>query len=1008
MHFSADRIPAAATYFGEHVLQPEDEPAPKLVNGYAESLRKEKAMRSLMLIFVFGSLCVHHTSSLTSAGEAASASLQPEIRDFAGLCVQFGIRKGLSHELAENPHLIVHSLDPRADVVEQFRRWCLQADARATVVAEHWRRPVLPHADNIVNVLIVEDSSAIDRREAMRVVSPGGRAYFREGDSYRRVDKPRPAEIDEWTHQWQAADGALTSRDQQVGVPQGIRWLAGPLFAMAGRKSSTQSLVSAGGRNFYVTQNVLENIGRPEMLQYLVARDAFNGVVLWQKHWTGPFVTGNGETNPRLAASSDRLYIVGTNAVAALDARNGEEIARTPADRASDKLALADQLVLVQSPGGVTAFERDLDSIRWEFRDRTTTGMVVANDQVLLLVTGRSADGAFQHDLVCLNLKSGEPVWRTNTQPQVSASRLRINFANGEFVALQSHGFLHLYSAADGRHLWSQTTDARPGKTYVDERFVGHFFQHGLVWMLRENSPRESEGQNVWVGLDPHTGEIERELRTTGSWPRTATPAKMGCQLLIASDRFIMIPRQATFIDFETGAKLPFKFTRGGCGLGFVPANGLVYSHPHACGCFSEAVRGFMGMHADVAPPYEPADERRLAAGSTAGVLDRTEAPASDWPMHRRDVQRSAYSPTTLPNTLQPIWKARIATPRDTISQRAWRLRSGNSVSAATVSGDTVFVADVDQGRLLALDTASGDVRWTFAAAGRIDSPPTIYRGHCLFGAHDGNVYCLRAADGRSIWKYRAAPIERRIVAFGGVESIWPVAGTVLIQDGVALIAAGRAPDADGGIEVHALDPADGRPLWSQRVGGGEFVGLCDFLVGGREHAYLSNWRFAPRSGENGQAAPDSGHLRGGKVGLLEASWTAHELALRKEIQTWTAGGASGQLLAFSPTVDVSYHAATRTIQSSGACEWSYEIAAAGQVAAIVLTQSHVVAAAAKDRTRPNAGGVLMLLDASTGSIDFSAELPESPAFDGLTVAGECVYVATQDGQLHCFATPAR
>ena len=71
----------------------------------------------------------------------------------------------------------------------------------------------------------------------------------------------------------------------------------------------------------------------------------------------------------------------------------------------------------------------------------------------------------------------------------------------------------------------------------------------------------------------------------------------MGCQALIASDRYIMIPRQATFVDFETGEKLSFKFTRGGCGLGFVPANGLVYSHPHACGCYSDALRGFMGMH---------------------------------------------------------------------------------------------------------------------------------------------------------------------------------------------------------------------------------------------------------------------------------------------------------------------------------------------------------------------------------------------------------------------------
>ena len=47
-------------------------------------------------------------------------------------------------------------------------------------------------------------------------------------------------------------------------------------------------------------------------------------------------------------------------------------------------------------------------------------------------------------------------------------------------------------------------------------------------------------------------------------------------------------------------------------------------------------------------------------------------------------------------------------------------------------------------------------------AGGRIDTPPTIADGLCLFGSHDGWVYCLRAADGRLAWRFRAAP-------FGGL-----------------------------------------------------------------------------------------------------------------------------------------------------------------------------------------------------------------------------------------------
>jgi outer membrane protein assembly factor BamB len=52
-----------------------------------------------------------------------------------------------------------------------------------------------------------------------------------------------------------------------------------------------------------------------------------------------------------------------------------------------------------------------------------------------------------------------------------------------------------------------------------------------------------------------------------------------------------------------------------------------------------------------------------------------------------------------------------------------------------------------------------------------VDSPPTIYKGLALFGSADGYFYCLRLADGALVWRFRAAPLDRRTVAFGQVES---------------------------------------------------------------------------------------------------------------------------------------------------------------------------------------------------------------------------------------------
>jgi outer membrane protein assembly factor BamB len=99
-----------------------------------------------------------------------------------------------------------------------------------------------------------------------------------------------------------------------------------------------------------------------------------------------------------------------------------------------------------------------------------------------------------------------------------------------------------------------------------------------------------------------------------------------------------------------------------------------------------------------------------------------------------------------------------------------------------------------------------------------VDSPPTIYRGLVLFGSADGSVYCLRLSDGKLIWRFRAAPEELNTVALGQVESVWPVHGSILIENGVAYAAAGRSSYIDGGIILYGLDPATGKIIHKQHV----------------------------------------------------------------------------------------------------------------------------------------------------------------------------------------------
>ena len=227
-----------------------------------------------------------------------------------GLCIQVGANLKASTLVARSKDVLLHLLDSRAAVVEEKRR-AIEAAANGSVIFEIWTKRTLPHADDIANFIVVEDESLvapeeIETRSCSGWCQPGARWRWPMSELPRGlVQKSTNGHIN-----GTMSDGGLTTNDQQVGVPQGIQWLSGPLFAMAGRKSSTQTLVSSGGLNFYLTQNVLDNVGLPveQMQQFLVARDAYNGLVRWQRKWTGTFVTGNGETNPRMVASHGRLY----------------------------------------------------------------------------------------------------------------------------------------------------------------------------------------------------------------------------------------------------------------------------------------------------------------------------------------------------------------------------------------------------------------------------------------------------------------------------------------------------------------------------------------------------------------------------------------------------------------------------------------------------------------------------------------------------------------------------
>jgi hypothetical protein len=159
--------------------------------------------------------------------------------------------------------------------------------------------------------------------------------------------------------------------------------------------------------------------------------------------------------------------------------------------------------------------------------------------------------------------------------------------------------------------------------------------------------------------------------------------------------------------------------------------------------------------------------------------------------------------------------------------KRLWTTSLGEVPTQATAAQGRVFVAVSQQCAVVCLNAATGHRLWAQAVGSRVDTPPTCYRGTVIFGCADGNVYCLRADDGELVWRFRAAPRTRLIACDGGLESAWPVHGSVIVERGKVYVVAGRSSYLDGGFHKWVLDAATGRVISHGRIDGGvEFLGM--------------------------------------------------------------------------------------------------------------------------------------------------------------------------------------
>src|SRR6266478_3310043 len=193
---------------------------------------------------------------------------------------------------------------------------------------------------------------------------------------------------------------------------------------------------------------------------------------------------------------------------------------------------------------------------------------------------------------------------------------------------------------------------------------------------------------------------------------------------------------------------------------------------------------------------------------------------AEDWPMWRYDPQRSAASPQVLPAKLHLQWAREFPA-----LQPAWPDQDKMQFDVAyepVVLGQTLFLNSSRHDCVRALDTRTGQERWTFFADGPVRFAPVAWEGRVYFTSDDGYLYCVDANTGKELWKFRGGPSDRKIVGNERVISTWPARGAPVIADGTVYFAAGIWPFM--GIFLHALDARTGAVVWTNSGDGSLYM----------------------------------------------------------------------------------------------------------------------------------------------------------------------------------------
>jgi eukaryotic-like serine/threonine-protein kinase len=218
------------------------------------------------------------------------------------------------------------------------------------------------------------------------------------------------------------------------------------------------------------------------------------------------------------------------------------------------------------------------------------------------------------------------------------------------------------------------------------------------------------------------------------------------------------------------------------------------------------------------------------------------QAPANEWTQFRGTPALTGTSASAVPATLKLLWSYDVGGPVASSAAVAggvvyvgggdgdlvaldlasgalrWKYSTGNLIgeSSPAVAGEAVFIGDLG-GVLHAVNIRDGKPLWTFKTGGEIKASPVVTGGVVLIGSYDTRLYAIDARTGKPRWN----------IATKGM-----VHATAGVRDGMTFVTGCDAI-------FRAIRIADGREVF--QIATGAYTAASPLLAGDRAYVGTFN-----------------------------------------------------------------------------------------------------------------------------------------------------------------------